>query len=343
MKDPPKITFNKGTEVTSNQNLLLVPIQHNDELNLLEQSTTTANCNCMLICYKMADSCLHRSSQEINASKIAICSATCKIFCLNDKISLLVGKGNVNKTLKLSLYHLDTDTLQATWKSVSHFSLSVSESVFDFENSIPVSHKNGGVIITSALNNRLVFYIFFKALSGKRSWASAFSMLSQPQGHSAKFKMQSCIVISNNIYCSLLQQGVGARVCQFNIRILQQHQKNSINVRPTYTWHIKDDSTLQNCFLSVHREKVILICCNDTNSKTIMEIKYLKPSSTAVSPAQYRLEFPYIVKMISATAVPSESLVIALTYHHFEAKKCYIKRIDMSSHSCIQIPSALCI
>ena len=344
LKEPPKVAFHKGTEITSSQNLLLGPIQQNDELNLLEQNSTTGNFNYMLVCYKMADSCLHRSSQEINANKITISSATCKMFCLNGKMSLLVGKFNVNRTWKLSLYRLDTDTLHATWRSLSHFSLLVSESMFDFENSIPISHKNDGVVITSALNDRIVFHIFLKALSGKKSWASAFSMLSLPQGCSAKFKIQSCDVLLDHIYCSLLQPGVGARVCQFKIRILQQHQRNSINVRPSNTWHIKDDPTLQNCFISVHNEKVILICCNDANNKSIIEIKYPKSGSTTVSFAQYRFECPYIVKIVSATVVPcSESLVIALIYHDIETKKCYINRIDMSSYSCIQSPSAICI
>jgi len=82
------------------------------------------------------------STQEIDpASKISLSAATCKLFYFNNKISLLIGKLN-NKTWRVSLYQLDTGSQLASWKLISHSSLSISEFLLDLENSIPVSHND---------------------------------------------------------------------------------------------------------------------------------------------------------------------------------------------------------
>ena len=324
MKDPPKVAFDRGSEITNSQNLLFIPNQQNNELNLVEQNNATGKQT--LICYfNLAESFMHRSSQEINANKIILSLATCKMFSLNNKISLLIGKLS-NNTWKLSFYSLHTESM--TYKQVSNFSLSIPEPNFDFVNCIPVSHRDGRVIIASVLNDRIVFHIFYKSTSGKK-WASAFSMLSQPQ---TKLKIQSCIIVSNKVYCSLVQEGVGARICQFNIRILQQHQKNSINVQPVCMWYIKDPN-LKNCIISIHKEEVIIICCYNVNNKTVIEVKQLNSSPKMISPTLYRFKFPCIVNIFAVSVVPcSENFVIVVIYHDEEADKHFIKRIDMSSH-----------
>lgn len=283
------------------------------------------------MCYNLANSSLHCSSQEIDANKITLSSATSKMFCFGNKIAILIGKIN-NKIWKLSLYCLDVETtLIAVWKLVSHFTLSIPEAQFDFENSALVSHKDGGLIIVSILNDRITFQVFSKSVSGKK-WASAHSTLSQASQASTKFKIHSCIVISNDIYCSLLQHGVGARIYQFNIsyRLFQQQQRGSITVRPARTWHIKDYPTLQNCFLSVHKGQVVVICCNADSNKSIIEVKEPKSNSISVSSALHRFEFPYIVKIVAASVAPSsESFAIAITYCDIQTNNCYIKRFDV--------------
>lgn len=295
MKDQSKFAFDRGTEITGSKNLLLFPVQHNDELYLVEQTEKHT-----LTCYNMADSSLHRSSQEINVTKITLDSGYCTMLCFDTKISLLIAKLS-DKSWKFKLYYLDTKNKLATPRLISNFSNSIPETMLDFENSISRSHKDGGVIIATAVNDCIYFHTCtISKNTSEKKWASAYSVLSQlqgqPQGRSLQFKMQSSIAVSNNFYCSLLQPGVGGRVCQFNIRMLQQHQKYTIIVRPKFTWHIKNDPTLQNCFVSLHKGEIIIICCSNVDNKCIIEIKQPKPNSTVVSSAQYRFEMPNIVK-----------------------------------------------
>ena len=332
MKDPPKVAFDRGSEITNSQNLLFIlNQQNNNELNLVEQNIVTGKQT--LICYfNLADSSLHRSSQEINANKIILSLATCKMFSLNNKTSLLTGKLS-NKAWKLNLFSLHTESV--TYKQVLNFNLSIPEPNFDFANCIPVSHRDGRIIIASVLNDRLVFHIFYKSTTGKK-WASAFSMLSQPQ---TMLKIQSCIVVLNKVYCSLVQEGVGARISLFNIRILQQHQKSSINVRPACIWHIKD-ANLKNCTVVIHKEEAIIICCYNVHNKTVMEVKQLKSNPTVISLALYRYIFPCIVNIVAISVVPcTENFIVAVIHHDKEADKYYLKRINMSSQAQLQSKS----
>jgi len=297
------------------------------------QSTT--NENYMLKTYNLNDPLQHKeSNQEIDpASKILPFAATCKLFCFNNKISLLYGKLN-NKTFKSSLYQLDTGSQLASWKLISYSNLSVSELLIDPENLIPISHKDDEAIVTSVLNDCIVFHVFSKNTPG-RKWISATSSIPQPSNRSAKHKIQSCVVVSNFIYCSVLLNGIGARIYKFNIRSLQQYQRSNVSIRPTSTWHIRDDRTLQNCFTSVHKGEVIIICFAVVSNQTVLEIKRPVLNST-VSPVEYRFKFPQMVKVMAGSVIPGlDNLTIVVTYSESESNKYKIKRIDMSSHKII--------
>ena len=318
----------KDREVTSNQILILIPVQQNHELNLVEHNSLTGTWT--VICYNLIDSFLHRSSEGINVNKIILDATTRKIFYYNNKISLFVGKVN-NHAWKLTLHSLVTEGQLSTFKPVLHCNLSLPESSFDSENWLAVSHKSGEIIIPTVLHDRINLNIF--STSGKK-WLLAYSILAQPLTRSVKVKISSCIVVSNYLYCSMVQQEVGARICQFNIRILQQYQRNSINVRPVNILHIRDNPTLQNCFVSTHKEVVVIICCSNINDKSCIEVRQPKPRPTGISSVLYRYEFSK-VNIVGASADPcSKNLVLAIIYRDIEDDKYYIKRIDMSQYSC---------
>ena len=282
-----------------------------------------------VICYNLADSFLHRSSEGINVSRTIFNATTRKIFYYNNKISLFVGKLS-NHTWKLALYSLHNESQLSTFKLVTHCNLSLPELNFDSENWVTVSQKDSVIIVASVINDRIYFNVLSKTTSGKK-WLSAYSILAQPLARSVKAKISSAIVVSNNLYCSCVQQGVGARISQFNIKMFQQQQRNSINVRPVCTWHIKDDPTLQNCFLSTHKEEVVIVCCNDANDKSHIEIRRPKLRSTVTSSPLYTFNFPHKVNIIGAPVDPhSQNLVIAVVYRDIRDDKKYIKRIDTS-------------
>ena len=328
MENLPKTLLNKDSEITNKQISILIPIQHNHEFNMVEHNSLTGTWT--VICYNLADSFLHRSSDEINVSKSILSATTCKIFYYNNKISLFVGKLN-NHTWKLTLYSLNTETQPSTFKLVPHHSLSLTKPDFDSENWITVSNKDGWIIIASVISDQICFRVLSKA----KKWLSAYSVLAQPLAHSLKVKISSAIVVSNNLYCSFVQQGLGARICQFSIKMFQQHQRSSINIRPVCTWHIKDDPTLQNCFLSTYKEEVIIVCCNDVNDKSHIEVRRPKSKSTVTSSALYRYGLPYKANIVGTPVDPhSENLVIAVIYRDIKDDKNYIKRIDMSPYTC---------
>ena len=319
-------------EITSDQTLLLIPFGQKDELHLVIESTTADNYT--LISYNLADSYLHRHSQEINpANKIMLSTATSKLFCFNNKVSLLTVK------LKPTLYHLETDADLATWKPIPQSSFAANETMYDIENCTVFSHKTE-LTVACIMNDRIIFHTFFKTAARKK-WFSSSASLPQVHGYSTTYRIQSCIVVSNFIYCCLLLHGatMSIRICKFSTRLLQQNQKSSLNIRPLYIWHLKDD-TLINCFLSVHKGEIMLICCTIVNNRTMVEIKRPKANSAIVSTTEYKYEFPYIVNVISTSVISCcESLTIAIVYHDDKTNKHFIKQVDMSSHICTFNPS----
>ena len=290
----------------------------------------------------MTDS-FHRSSQELNPKrKLMLSTAACKMFCLNNKISILTGKLH-NRTWRSSVNCLDTEPQLATWKLIPSLTLSTSELFLNFDNSFVMSYKDDTIIIVSVVHDSVHFHVIGKGIYGKKS-AFTNVTLSRLNIHSApaRFKIQSCIMLSNNIYCSLWQQGVGFRICQFNIKISQQLQKISLCVRLASTWQINDNPILQtcNCFISVHNREIIIICCDIADGKNIIEIKRLNYDAAVVLPSESRFAFPYKVRIVAASVVPrSENLVVAVTYHDSKTDKYYIKVLDMLLYICNQSPS----
>lgn len=334
LKHPKKDGFDKDIEIANSQNLLPMPIQN--ELLLIVQNTGIGND--ILMIYNLVDGKVN--DREISSTKkIAACPTTCKTFFFNNKISLLIAR-LINKTWKVTVYQLDTDMSFASWKVVSHSNLSIPESQVDLENSFPISHKDDGVIIVSILNDRfkfnyrIVFHIFSKKVPGKK-WTSTIVLLPQPTIRSAKYRIQSCIIVSGYIHCSLLLEGVGARVYTFNLTKLLQAAAGSsaVNIQAECIRQIKNDNSLENCFLSVYKGEIITICCDVVSNRSTIEVRQSKIDSSVVSPAEYRYEFPCKVKIIVASIISDiENLAIAMIYHPYDTNKCYIKRINMSHY-----------
>ena len=315
----------KDIEVTKDQKLVLTPVKNGCDLHVMVQSTTTGRYT--FISYHLTNcdqtDFFHRSSQELDTdTKIVLSSDLCKALFFDHKFLMLIGKRGNSGTWKTSLHCLDTEGQFATWKLVSNFSTSFSELLLDFPNSFVVSYKPDKIILASIITNRIIFHVISKSIDGNKRNSATFA-LPQLHNRTAKFIMQSCIVVSNYIYCSLLQVGVSARICQFK---LPQNQRNTTNIQLVDTWHIDDHSNLQNCLISALNAEVFISCCKIADSKTILEVQRLKSESIAT------YQFPCIVKINTISVVQCESLVIAVIYHDIKTNMCYIKKIYMSSH-----------
>lgn len=295
----------------------------------------SANGNDMLRTYNLLDS--KERGQEIQlANKNVHYAATCyKVFYFFNTISLLTGRVDYN-TWKLNLYYIALGPKPATsasWEQVPFSRFSISRSLFDLDNCIPVSHREDGVIIVSILSDlvkqthSIVFHIFSQKTSGK-NWKTASSLL--PIQCTGTYRIQSCKIDleSKYIYCSLLQHEVGAYIYKFDLVLLQQHRKSSsVSIKPVCNWHITE-LTIQNCFLSLLQEDIIMISFNCINDKTIMKVKRSE-NLLSTSPAEYEFEFSYEVTII-ATSVVSNSKIVVI-YQDNKTKQCRTKTFTIAN------------
>ena len=277
--------------------------------------------------------------QEIQlANKNMHCAATFyKLFYFFNKISLLTGRVEY-KTWNLNLYHLALDAKPATygsWEQVPFSRFSISQSLFDVDNCIPISHREDGVIVVGILNDLakqthcIVFHIFSQKTSGK-NWKTASSLLPIQSSGTVDYQIQSCIIDPEYkyIYCSLLQHEVGVYIYKFDLVLLQQHRKSikeSIKpVTPVSKWDITEP-TLQNCFLSLFQEEIIMV---SFNYKNVMKVKRSENFLPA-APAEYEYEFSCEVTII-ATSIVSNSKIVVI-YQHNETKQCRIKTFTIAN------------
>ena len=338
LNDPQEL-FNKGTEITTDEALVLTPLQQQNEAYLMIYNSTTGIYTLINYVMHAADS-YERSSQDLHSKNTSILTAaSCKLLFFSKKVSILTGKLH-NRIWRLSLYYLDTEAQLATLKHISHLTLSIPDSFLDFENSFVIPYKDDTIIIVSIVNYCMYFHVISKGIYGKKL-ASTNVSISQLniRAAPAKFKIQSCIMLSNNIYCSLWQQGVGVRICQFNTWITQQQQRITLSVRLASIWQINDNPTLQscNCFLSVHKREIVIICCSTTKTKSILEIKRLNFDAKVVFASESRFAFPYMVKIETASVIPqSENLVVTVTYQDRKTDKYYIKTLNMLLYICTE-------
>ena len=305
------------------------PLIHNNKLHLMVR-------NNMLRTYNLLDN--KERCQEINlTNKNMHCTATCyKTFHFFNKISLLTGKVDY-KTWKLNLYHLVLEAKPATgasWEQVPFSRFSISDSLFDLDNCIPISHREDGVIIVSVLNDLakrthcIVFHIFSQKTSG-RNWKTASSLLPIQFTCTVEYRIQSCKIDleSKYIYCSLLRHETVAYIYKFDLVLLQQHRKSrSAIIKPVCNWNITEP-TLQNCFLSLLQEEIIMINFNSINNKNIMKVKRSENFFPG-SPAEYEFEFSYEVTIIAASVISNSKIVVI--YQDNKTKQCFIKTFTIA-------------
>ena len=328
MKRLPKIEYDSDYAVNCNsQHSCLI---QNDKLHFMMIQNSMDEID-MLKVYSLLD--VKASIQETKlTNKNVLCAGTLYIiFCFCNKISLLTGKVDY-RTLQLNLYQLDTKATCASWAQVPFSRYTISDSLFNFDNCIPISHREDGVIIVSILNDqvngnhRIVFHIFSQKTSG-RNWKATSSLLPIQFTRNVEYQIQSCKIDleSKHIYCSILLHGTGAYIYKFDLMTLQQHRKNSnsVSIKPVCNWHITEPA-LQNCFLSLLQDYIVMISFTNINDKSIMKVK--RPVNfLPASPADYQFEFPSGIKIVAASIVSASKVVVM--YHDNKTNQCFIKTI----------------
>ena len=319
----PKVEYDSDFAVCCDDNQHLSLFLNETLYSIVRNSTDRTN---ILKTYHL----IHHKENDINLTnkKSLHAYTSFKLFSFCNKLALLTGKHDF-RTWNLRLYQLDQTTATcATWEQVAFSKYSISDSLFDFQNCIPVSHREDRVTLVSVLNDHvnanhcIAFHIFSQKVSG-RNWKATRSLLPIQFTSTAEYQLQSCILVSDYIYCSLLLHGIGAFIYKFDLLLLQQ-QRN-ISIRPDCDWHIRE-LALQSCFLSVLQEEVIIISFKSISNRSFMEVSRLK-NFLPVPPADYQFEYTCKVKITAASIISASMLVVM--HHDDKSNTSVIKTFTM--------------
>ena len=286
---------------------------------------SSVNNNNMVKIHSLLDCMAH--DQEYKLANEIDASCPYIMFYFGNAITLLTVKVKY-KTLHLNLYYLDTKARFASLFKVPFSNYLISDSLFDLRNCIAVSHRDDGVIVVSILNDqvfrnhRIVFHIFHQKAHG-RNWKTSSSLLPIQYKCNVNYQIKSCKIdtASRYMYCSLLLDGVGVYIYQFDVMSLLQPQR-SYSIKPVCNWHIAE-LTFQNCFLSSLQ---VIICCNIIYGKNIIKIKRPVNFLPAL-PADYTFEFSSKVTIIEASIVSNSQMIVM--YHNNITKQCFLKIISI--------------
>ena len=270
---------------------------------------------------------------SIDVSKKTVVShADCKILHCK-KFSLLSGQLNTaTKTWRLRLYQTQADTVKTqtpSWDQVTHFKFSVLQ--LDYKNSIAIPQKDDGIILVSVVQelktSSYVLIYSFPLAKASNLKAACFS-LPLPRNRTTKYEIQSCLLRSNSLYCSIFLPEKGTMIYMFGLASLQcpTDMQKIVNCQHEGFWQIED----QICYLAeLINNEVSIISFTITNSKTVMEIRQILLPPT-VSPPEYKYEFMRVVKIIEAFLVPGDrNPLITVLYHDNVIGKCLLKRFKV--------------
>lgn len=260
--------------------------------------------------------------------KTVVSHADCKVFHCK-RFSLLSGHLNTGtKTWRLRLYQTQAGTVKTqtpSWDQVTHFKFSVLQ--LDYKNSVAVPQNDDGIILVSVVqesktSSYVVIYLF--PLAKGSNWKAACFTLPLPRIRTAKYEIQSCLLSSNSLYCSILLPEKGTIIYKFSLTSLQYPSKdvqNIVNGQHEGFWQIEDHI----CYLEELNNEVIIISFTNTNGKTVMEIK--RPLMTPAALAgEFKHEFDRVVKILKAFLVPGDqNPLIAVMYHDNVDSKCLVK------------------
>ena len=248
------------------------------------------------------------------------------------EVTLLGGDVEVDtKKYKLALYQMHSTTMKDfyAWESIMCSISKVSTSSIDFKNSVCASYGNDGVAVVSICGpNQLNIKLFSPTRTvGNKHWKNVLIKLPDDK----KYKIQSCVAISNYIYCSLLvQERENCYICYiYKINLTPALKQSRETCALDSFAEIDKISNLGCCFLSALNEKLISITSECmANGKTLLEVKQRDHSAciTLASPFQYY--FSSQVRIVTASVVSGIQNTLVVVYHD-TLQKCYVKKLTL--------------
>ena len=212
-------------------------------------------------------------------------------------------------------------------KQSHRLSLRSPKEQLNLDNYIPVSYKSDEIILVSVVAHRAIFHSF--SLRGSKK-SAVFSLL-----HRNYNKLNSCIVSSNYIFCCLLLPKTGSYIYKFDLTSIQQNPKDlsgkSDTIQLVSYWPLKLP-TLQNCFLSIHKNEVVIINFNVADDGINMEIRRLLSKPADLSSAEISQKSLKALEISSAELtfkLPCVTVTaISMVLDHFIAVLCYDSQVN---------------
>jgi len=201
----------------------------------------------------------------------------------------------------IGLYSLDTS--RKSWLLVDSSNFSFQE--INFENCVCDKYASDNVVVVTVLEASVFFYLFSPLKKDNMNWKSAKLSLSE---QTSDCQIQSCVVISDDLFCSLLTS-THLLVYQVDLGVLYRSTDGTCSLEPTKSW-VLEKLNLERCFLSSLNEEVVTIMVKkaDKNLVEFSELKHfnlgsLKPLTS----------FCTNVEVFSATVIP-DTTNLAIVY-----------------------------
>ena len=263
-----------------------------------------------------------------------------KMLMILNKLTLLVGDHEVEtKKLKLSLYQTNNKGTSCSWDHL--ISWNVSATLIQLSNTLCASYENDGIAIVSIpVCNRMNIFILSPVKSGNKNWKSAFIRFPDLLPESEKIQIQSCVTISNYMYCysSLLIQEKEAYVYKINLTLLKQHKETHDRPLPYCKLDTLASPKINSCFLSTLYEKIFFITSEHMdNDTTLLKVEQFDhcanadhdtvPLPTLGHHDQWLISSR--VTVVAASIVFGIHNTVVVIYHDSNFKKCFIALIKL--------------
>ena len=260
------------------------------------------------------------------------------LFYLN-KVTIMAGDHDVDtRNTKVGLYHFVNSKQNLELVVGSKY----STTLIQLKNAT-CALFNDGIIVVSVLDqitqqssNRMTFHLFSQDKVAGKNWRMA-SMLLPPVLHSldsCKYQIQSCVVISDHLYCSLWLHETIVYIYEINLSPLCKYDKECYDrPLPMRSWLIQE-LYITGCFLSVFKEEVAITTFKNINNKTVMDVRLFNGAdinvTSPIPKPMCQYDFPSVVKVVTVSVVSgADNNTITVIYHDGKANKCCTMRLRM--------------
>ncbi|XP_065911688.1 uncharacterized protein [Dysidea avara] len=310
----------------------LLPLIQNNQVHLIFTSQTTGRRlsvgNKRLQGYMENYSLVNDSEDKKTFSNCKKCVCPTVVLYLN-KVTILGGSSDAGSTFKLGLYQFTPKSYYSSWEPVVNSKFFPLQ--FELKNSLCISYGNDEIVAVSVSTKliqaeftlSLVLHLFSPTPIAGKYWRSTTVPLPNAQCCDGRYKIQSGIILENNLYCSLLLQGTKVLVCKVDLSPLQQSGKEAYDV--SHSWSLSD-SLLCDCFLSLFSGEVVAVTFKNVDDKTVMEVR--QSSNYFTSSLEYQFEFPSLVKArsVADVVIPEIPHTLVVVYHDIKSNKCFVKK-----------------